>query len=88
MTLRGIFNSIIDFDVTKIFVGAWELLLWSFPVYAPIGAVCMGVMILKDVLIDKQPADRDLLAKIFMVVAGLCFIFVLPTFIIYDSFFK
>lgn len=88
MTLRGIFNSIIDFDVTKIFVGAWELLLWTMPFVMPIVMVWMGGMILKNVLIDKQPADRDLFAKIFMIVAGLCFIFVLPPFLIYEFFFK
>lgn len=88
MTLRDIFNSIIDFDISKIFVGIWELLHWSLPIVMPIASIWFGAAILKDVLIDEQPHDRDLFAKIFMVVAGLFILFVMPGLIIYEFFFK
>ena len=84
MTIKDIFNSAINFDLTNIvyFVGGIILLVM------PIGMVWFGGMILKDVLIDKQPHDRDLFAKIFMVVSGIVVTFVLPVFLVYHTWFN
>ena len=84
MTIKDIFNSAINFDLTNIvyFVGGIILLVM------PIGMVWFGGMILKDVLIDQQPHDRDLFAKVFMVIAGTFCTFVLPVFLIYHTWFN
>ena len=84
MTIKDIFNSAINFDLTNIvyFVGGIILLVM------PIGMVWVGGMILKDVLIDKQPHNRDLFAKVFMVIAGIFCIFVAPVFLIYHTWFN
>jgi len=84
MTLKDIFNSIINFDLMNgvHFVGAIILLVM------PIGMVWLGGMILKDVLIDKQPQDRDLFAKVFMVIAGTFCTFVAPVFLVYHTWFN
>ena len=85
MTIKDIFNSIINFDLMNAvhFVGGIIVYL-----FLPIGCVWFGGMILKDVLIDKQPHDRDLFAKIFMVISGTVVTFVLPVFLIYHTWFK
>ena len=84
MTIKDIFNSIINFDLMNgvHFIGAVIILVM------PIGMVWFGGMILKDVLIDKQPHDRDLFAKIFMVISGTVVTFVIPFFLIYETWFK
>ena len=84
MTLKDIFNSIINFDLMNgvHFVGAIILLVM------PIGMVWFGGMILKDVLINEQPHDRDLFAKVFMVIAGTFCTFVLPVILIYHTWFN
>ena len=84
MTIKDIFNAAINFDLTNIvyFVGGIILIL------SPILFVWFGGMILKDVLINEQPHDRDLFAKVFMVIAGIFCTFVLPVFLIYETWFK
>jgi len=84
MTLKDIFDSIINFDLMNgvHFIGAIILLVM------PIGFVLFGGMILKDVLIDKQPHDRDLFAKIFMIISGTFITFVAPVFLIYHTWFN
>ena len=84
MTIKDIFNSIINFDLMNgvHFIGAVILLV------APIGMVWLGGMILKDVLIDKQPHDRDLFAKVFMIISGIFATFVAPVFLVYYTWFN
>ena len=84
MTIKDIFNSAINFDLTNIvyFVGGIILLVM------PIGMVWFGGMILKDVLIDQQPHDRDLFAKVFMIISGIFATFVAPVFLVYYTWFN
>ena len=84
MTLKDIFNSIINFDLMNgvHFIGVIILIVM------PIVCVWFGGMILKDVLIDKQPHDRDLFAKIFMIISGTFITFVAPVFLIYHTWFN
>ena len=64
------------------FIGAIILLVM------PILLVWVGGMILKDVLIDKQPHDRDLFAKVFMIISGIFMTFVAPVFLVYHTWFN
>ena len=67
MTLKDIFNSAINFDLTNIvyFVGGIILIL------SPILFVWFGGLILKDVLINEQPHDRDLFEKFLWLLQAL-----------------
>tara|TARA_B100000795_G_C22533681_1_gene336113 strand:+ start:347 stop:619 length:273 start_codon:yes stop_codon:yes gene_type:complete len=70
MTLREILNSILDFNLTplfEIFGGGVGLLML---IVLPIGLMWFGYSLLKDVLFDEQPHDRDLFAKIFIFISG------------------
>ena len=84
MTLKDIFNSAINFDLTNIVHFAGGIIL----IFCPILFVWLGGMILKDVLINEQPHDRDLFAKVFMVIAGTFCTFVLPVILIYHTWFN
>ena len=54
----------------------------------PIVMVWGGGLLLKDVLIDKQPHDRDLFAKVFMIISGIFATFVAPVFLVYYTWFN
>ena len=84
MTLKDIFNSISNFDLMNgiHFIGGIIFLIM------PIVLVWFGGMILKDVFIDKQPHDRDLIAKIFMIISGIFCTFIAPIFLIYHVWFN
>ena len=84
MTIKDIFNSAINFDLTNIvyFFGGIILLVM------PIVMVWVGGLLLKDVLIDKQPHDRDLFAKVFMIISGIFMTFVAPVFLVYHTWFS
>ena len=84
MTIKNIFDSIINFDLMNVVYFVGGIIVYLFP----LGCVWFGGMILKDVLIDKQPHDRDLFAKIFMVVSGIVVTFVLPVFLVYHTWFN
>ena len=79
MTIKNIFDSIINFDLMNVVYFVGGIIVYLF---LPIGCVSFGGMILKDVLIDKQPQDRDLFAKIFMVSSGTFVTFVIPVFLV------
>mgnify|MGYP003139130477 CR=1 FL=1 len=79
MTLREIFGSIIDFDLSPIF----GIVVWGLLWFMPVGFIWFGGMLLKNVFIDEQPHDRDLFAKIFMVICGL-FTWGMAIFIFYN----
>ena len=84
MTIKDICNAAINFDLTNIFYFVGGIIL----ILSPILSVWFGGMILKDVLIDEQPHDRDLFAKVFMVIAGIFCIFVSPVFLVYHTWFN
>ena len=79
MTLREIFGSIIDFDLAPLFEFVGGAIVM---VGLPIGLIWFGYMLLKDVFINEQPHDRDLFAKIFIVISGL-FAWGLAIFVLY-----
>ena len=78
MTIKNIFDSIINFDLMNVVYFVGGIIVYLFP----LGCVWFGGMILKDVLIDKQPQDIDLFAKIFMVISGTFVTFVIPVFLV------
>ena len=85
MTLREIFDSILDFNLTplvEIFSGGVGLLML---IVVPIGFIWLGYSLLKDVLFNEQPHDRDLFAKIFIFISGF-FSIGMALFIIYHGF--
>ena len=84
MSLKDIFASIINYDLMNIIHIIGVIIIFFMPVLF----VWFGFAILKDVLIDKQPHDRDLFAKIFMVISGIACVFVLPAFLIYYTYFN
>ena len=84
MSLKDIFNSIINYDLMNIIHTIGAIIFMVLPV----GLVWFGFAILKDVLIDKQPHDRDIFAKIFMIISGIACVFVLPAFLIYYTYFN
>ena len=84
MSLKDIFNSIINYDLMNIVHIIGVIIIFFMPVLF----VWFGFAILKDVLIDKQPHDRDLFAKIFMIISGIACVFVLPAFLIYYTYFN
>ena len=84
MSLKDIFASIINYDLMNIVHIIGVIIIFFMPVLF----VWFGFAILKDVLIDKQPHDRDLFAKIFMVISGIACVFVLPAFLIYYTYFN
>ena len=84
MSLKDIFASIINYDLMNIVHIIGAIIIFVMPVLF----VWFGFAILKDVLIDKQPHDRDLFAKIFMFISGIACVFVLPAFLIYYTYFN
>ena len=85
MTIKNIFDSIINFDLMNVVYFVGGIIVYLF---LQIGCVWFGGMILKDVLIDKQPQDRDLFAKIFMVISGTFVTFVIPVFLVRQLWFN
>jgi|TARA_B110000977_G_C10850763_1_gene405699 hypothetical protein len=85
MTIKNIFDSIINFDLMNVVYFVGGIIVYLF---LPLGCVWFGGMILKDVLIDKQPQDRDLFAKIFMVISGTFVTFVIPVFLVRQLWFN
>tara|TARA_B100000787_G_scaffold151343_1_gene124329 strand:+ start:270 stop:521 length:252 start_codon:yes stop_codon:yes gene_type:complete len=83
MTIKDIFDSIINFDLMNVVHFVGDIILYL----SPIGILWLGVFILKDVLINEQPHDRDLFAKIFMFISGT-FSICLSIFMTYHLYFK
>jgi hypothetical protein len=83
MTLKDIFNSAINFDLMNIVYIFGGIILYL----SPIGILWLGGSLLKNVLIDEQPPDRDLFAKIFMSISGT-FSICLSIFMTYHLYFK